>query len=200
MHCSARGLFHDGRVAAIINVTRSGRSARDGDEACLALLRPLAREFDCSAGVSEGFCDPEGIFKLGIRHEQALFALSASEQSLAAEPFGATPASPIVLFPSVAIRYFQERVVQPEAVEAFMHPALATLREYDAQNRTALYETLRTFLENDRNVTETADMLFVHRNTLLKRLKKISAIATLDLDDVDCRKRLVASYLVEWQG
>ena len=57
-------------------------------------------------------------------------------------------------------------------------------------------KTLRVYLENDRNVTLTAKLLYVHRNTLLKRINKIVSLTSLDLDDAECRKRLLVSFLV----
>lgn len=195
-HCNSRGFFHDGRVAAIINTTRSCRNAEDDDDACLALLRPLVREFNCSVGVSEVFSGLAGVLQLGMRYDQALFALGASERPLSTPSHSFERSSPIVLFSSVAMRYFQERVVQADAISIFEHPSLAILRSYDTEKETELYKTLQTFLENDRNVTTTAGLLFVHRNTLLKRLKKIASITTLDLDDGNCRRRLSASFLI----
>ena len=57
-----------------------------------------------------------------------------------------SPAPSVVAFPSVAIRYFQRKVACADGIEAFLHPALATLRNYDETHGTDLFETLRTFL------------------------------------------------------
>ncbi len=101
------------------------------------------------------------------------------------------------LFSSLALRYLHDKMSGLEGMGPFVHPALATLRAYDAANRTSLCDTLRVYLERDRNVTEAAGALFVHRNTLLKRLRKIRSLTSIDLDDAACRKRLLVSFLVQ---
>ncbi|MGL4282454.1 helix-turn-helix domain-containing protein [Eubacterium aggregans] len=60
---------------------------------------------------------------------------------------------------------------------------MLTLRAYDAQHHTSLYETLGCYLENERNLTRTARALFLHRSTLLYRLSRIEALTHLDLED-----------------
>ena len=44
---------------------------------------------------------------------------------------------------------------------------------------------IRTFFENNLNVSETARKLFVHRNTLVYRLEKIKKLTGLDLREFD---------------
>ena len=44
---------------------------------------------------------------------------------------------------------------------------------------------IRTFFENNLNVSETSRKLFVHRNTLVYRLEKIKKITGLDLREFD---------------
>ncbi|MGE4277556.1 MAG: PucR family transcriptional regulator [Lawsonibacter sp.] len=62
------------------------------------------------------------------------------------------------------------------------HP-LQVLLNYDRSNETNYVQTLRVYLSNSCNVTQTAKQLFVHRHTLLKRLDKIELIGGLDLKD-----------------
>ena len=45
--------------------------------------------------------------------------------------------------------------------------------------------TIRTFFENNLNVSETSRKLFVHRNTLVYRLEKIKKLTGLDLREFD---------------
>ena len=44
---------------------------------------------------------------------------------------------------------------------------------------------IRTFFENNLNVSETSRKLFVHRNTLVYRLEKIKKITGLDLREFE---------------
>ena len=45
--------------------------------------------------------------------------------------------------------------------------------------------TINKFFENNLNVSETSRKLFVHRNTLVYRLKKIKKLTGLDLREFD---------------
>jgi len=53
-----------------------------------------------------------------------------------------------------------------------VHPGLYKLIEYDKNNGTDYVRTLAVYLRNYKNLSQTADDLFLHRNTVLYRLKK----------------------------
>ena len=46
-------------------------------------------------------------------------------------------------------------------------------------------ETLRTLLDNHFAVQPTAEALYIHRNTLQKRLRRIESLLGVDLTDID---------------
>ncbi len=62
---------------------------------------------------------------------------------------------------------------------------MAPLLEYDARRHTHLLDTLRTLLDNHYAVQPTAAALYIHRNTLLKRLRRIETLLGVDLTDID---------------
>lgn len=72
--------------------------------------------------------------------------------------------------------------------------ALATLSTYDSKHEGELYETLRVFLENERNFTQTAAQLNIHRSTLIYRIDRITELCNLNLEDADTRLHLLLSY------
>ena len=73
-------------------------------------------------------------------------------------------------------------------------PHLLALLEHDQKNKTDFYSTLRIYLENERNITQTTKVLFVHRSTLLYRLKKIESLIKVDLNKASVRFHLLLSY------
>jgi len=83
-----------------------------------------------------------------------------------------------------------------DELDAFCHPAVVTLRVYDRTHAVQLLPTLSAFLKNDRDVQLAAAKLFIHRNTLSYRLKKILEMCPLDLDDFNTRHRLLESILI----
>lgn len=76
------------------------------------------------------------------------------------------------------------------------HPGVITLVAYDSKNGTNLFQVLFTYLNNDRNLTQTARALFFHRNTLQHKIEKIESIIGEDLDSSTIRQRLMFSCLV----
>jgi purine catabolism regulator len=70
-------------------------------------------------------------------------------------------------------------------LEAFCREALGPLLEYEGGGD--LLETLEAFCERLGNLSQTAERLFIHRNSLLYRMERISQIAGLDMNNPDTR-------------
>lgn len=68
-----------------------------------------------------------------------------------------------------------------EAAKKFLTPLL----EHDTKRSGQLLETLETFLQHDAHPSKTCAALFIHRNSLNYRLRKIEALLRLDLNTVD---------------
>jgi len=60
---------------------------------------------------------------------------------------------------------------------------LQPLIKQDEQHGTELIATLEAYLRNDKKICKTAKELFVHRNTIRYRIKKISDILGIDMSD-----------------
>lgn len=70
---------------------------------------------------------------------------------------------------------------------AFRQEMIGTLIEYDRTQHTDLIETLTAYFAHKGNLSQTAEALFVHRNTLLYRMERIRQISGLDLDNPETR-------------
>lgn len=79
----------------------------------------------------------------------------------------------------------------------FSHPALKILKEYDESNNTEFYITLETFLNSSLNIKTTAEILFLHRNSVNYRLNKIIELTNLDLDNNETVFSLVDSFRIQ---
>lgn len=70
------------------------------------------------------------------------------------------------------------------------------LRAYDRERRNSeLIRTLRVFFSSSANASETADKLFLHRNSVLYRLGRIQELTGLDLKDSRARLALELGLL-----
>jgi DNA-binding PucR family transcriptional regulator len=72
-----------------------------------------------------------------------------------------------------------------ERLQAIAMSLVEPLRRYDAEHRTYLLTTLKALFDNGLSANQTAATLFVHRNTLRKRLRRIEAVLGVDLTDMD---------------
>ncbi len=69
------------------------------------------------------------------------------------------------------------------SLSALVHPWLNQIIDFDKENKTDLFLTLKTYFENNRNANITAKKLNIHRSTFFYRFNKIHKILGVTLDD-----------------
>ena len=85
---------------------------------------------------------------------------------------------------------------QTHLYESFVETQLGALIHYDADNHTQLVETLSLYLQNNCNISHTADAAFTHRNTIKYRIIRIEELLHIDLQNASARLNLhLALYL-----
>jgi len=72
----------------------------------------------------------------------------------------------------------------------FTNRTLGSLLDYDMRQHADLLKTLEAFFACHGNLSQTAEMLIVHRNTLLYRMNRINEIAGIDLNRPETRLAL----------
>lgn len=77
-----------------------------------------------------------------------------------------------------------------EKLSSFCNQTLGSLIEYDERQNADLLKTLEAFFTCHGNLSQTAEMLIVHRNTLLYRMNRINEIAKIDLNRPETRLAL----------
>ncbi len=88
-------------------------------------------------------------------------------------------------FNQVALPYMLEQVTRRLPADMICHEGLLELIKYDEKNHTDYVLTLRTYLEQNLNATQSAKVLFIHRSTFLYRMDRIRELLNSDLDDPD---------------
>ena len=76
-----------------------------------------------------------------------------------------------------------ERLDVRRDVDWLVPESVSRLAANDAADGTEYVRTLRVYLDHGCNVNRAADALFVHRNTLAYRIKRIKAISGIDLEN-----------------
>ena len=83
-----------------------------------------------------------------------------------------------------------------EILKNFYLRMLGNLINYDRVNKSTLVKTLEVFLSENGSVIKTAEQLFIHRNTLSYRLKKIEEICNCNLESAqDCFNLRMAFHI-----
>jgi DNA-binding PucR family transcriptional regulator len=75
-------------------------------------------------------------------------------------------------------------------LERFYAETIAPLAVYDEQYETELLATVEAYLENDGNVTPTAQQLFTHRHTVRYRLDRVKELSGHDITSTEGREKL----------
>jgi len=91
----------------------------------------------------------------------------------------------VEVFDEIRRRYRVIDGQSDETLRDIYERTVARLAETDAREHTRLLETLTALLGNELAVQTTADSLYIHRNTLQKRLHRIERLLDVDLDRLD---------------
>lgn len=102
----------------------------------------------------------------------------------------------IVHAESNACAFLISQISSTIEVDSLIHPAIAILARYDQMNQSSLLNTLRVYLEHDRNAQRCANILYLHRNSLQYRVRRIQEIARINLDDPEERAYLRLSFML----
>lgn len=179
LELSAKGVLTlDSERSTLILVNKAVASARD----IRSLLSDFLNEIQACGGVSPVFSD--------ISELKAMAGMAE-----AAAEFGDRNTGIFSVFSECAVPYAMD-VLKRNVYKGFSHPALLILKEYDRKNHTDLLNTLEVYLTCERNYVRTAERLFIHRNSLLYRLKRIEELTDIDLEDPDVRLYLILSLRI----
>jgi len=165
-------------VSAIV----PGAGPQQVERAARALARELAASlpgFHLTVAHSRWVADPADLFRAG---QEGLLAVNVAEaeglELLAFEDTG----SYRLLLPAMS--------EESGELQRFYTETVAPLAAYDEQYDTELVKTIEAYLENDGNVTPTADQLFTHRHTIRYRLERVKELCGHDLTSTQGREKL----------
>lgn len=181
--CSA--FLYQSGITVIVNLSYSHARASDIISSLAILLRESLLKMGVSSEIHDFLQIPQAAF-------QAQTALILGLNSRSTHWY--------YLFDDYLLEFLLQKGGEFLSPELLSSHKLLTLRQYDETNHTELYTTLKTFLELERNVLQTAKALFIHRSTLFYRLERIEKIADVHLDDAKERLILRISFYILEQG
>src|SRR5699024_9125752 len=89
----------------------------------------------------------------------------------------------LVHYQDLLVHNFLLNVFSKDQMESFVETTLGDLYRYEQANKTQYLETLFTWINQNGNTSQTALVLYTHRNTVIYRLEKIEEILKTDLKD-----------------
>lgn len=98
-----------------------------------------------------------------------------------------------VIFPDQKIYYYEDMMVYDllgnaiplDHLLSLYNSTVASLDIADRKGDTEYLKTLDVYLENNCNVTKTAQDLHLHRNTMMYRIERIQEILQMDIKNPD---------------
>jgi purine catabolism regulator len=149
-------------------------------EKCTHTTRGRIADLCPGARVAAGIGRP-GTGLPGLRHS---FAQAQESLDLARTLFDGDR---VLSFGDLGLYHLLCRLQDCEELAEFDRGTLAPLVAYDASHDTDLVRTLEAFFAHHGNVSQAAESLYLHRNSLIYRLERISEITRMDLDSADDR-------------
>jgi purine catabolism regulator len=102
-------------------------------------------------------------------------------------------------FPDLSVYRLLLQIEHNPELGAFLEQMLGPLMAYEGGRE--LIHTLEAYFDHNGNLSQTAEALFIHRNTLVYRMERVEEILDLDLDRPDTRLALqLALHIARMTG
>ena len=165
-------LTYSNHIVHIINLS----FVRNSQKHIVQNLQNLYHHRGLRAGVSPVFI---GLGQLNERYKQAEAAYYIGTKD--------DPDREIYMYEDYKLKDMMQIIKKEYSIEVVCPIEVAKLMEYDHNRNMNLTKTLRTYLENDRNIAKSIRVLYMQRPTFLYQLNRIMEITGLKLDDYNCR-------------
>jgi sugar diacid utilization regulator len=183
------------RAIVLVRVTSSnpgpqagGRAARSAERA-LEAIRARAGDLRFRAGVGTPHEGPMGLRASAAEARGALLAARA-----AGRPAG------VAAHDAVGVRRMLMEWYSSDTARASVRDQLAPLERLGSPRAETAIRTLAAYLDEQGSIVKTAQKLHLHRNAVANRLRNITELLDIDLEDPDqrlvlqlaCRARLLS--------
>lgn len=165
---------HDGLVVTLIELAEVNREEQESivKEVLQAAAEnhPTGRLYGGASSMRVGSVSPAAAQRQAVVALERALACSGGDQ--------------LVFFDDTNASF---HLLEGQSTEALMRMAesgLSKLMDYDREHDTALLMTLKVYLENHMSVHATCCDLYLHRNSLRKRLRRIEQILSVNMENM----------------
>ncbi len=163
------------------------------DLGCSQLIS-LLKQYDAFAGISNGTRDRSKIRTLYLIAKSTV-QLGMTLRKNKEERFFTHEEYSMYCIIDLCAKHFNENYKHNDIIY-LSHPAIIALLRHDQKHNNNLVDILFHYLINDSNIIKTSKALYMHRNTVTNKIKKISEIIGVTLDDGQLQLRLLFSCLL----
>lgn len=178
----AKTLVYNGKIICILNTPEKQLITQEALEDAAS----ICRENGLFAGMSNCF---QSITDISEYYQQAQRAIELGLCD--------SDAPGLFIYEDYYLEHMRNIFVQKESARIFCHPKMKFLLEYDRKNDSELAYTLYMYLIHERNISTAAGAMHMHRNSLVYRINRITALIGEDkFDNYRERQYLILSYEV----
>ncbi len=173
--------YNNNIVILIGKVTELDFSSR------LAALQTYLKKFNLRLYISNSF-DALTLVTIQSFYQQALLTVQCAEKN--------HDQNTLVHYSSYSPQQLFNGVKNFFHPDTFVCQKIYQLQEYDRENSTSYYKTLKIFLSSMKNYKETAKQLYVHPNTISYRVNRLNELFDISFEDEKENLLLLLSCLL----
>lgn len=169
-------------------VIMTNTSLTDDEKKVMKVIRAMYEKHISALFINDGqisksvvdFCNSKGLplFALSLDIRLLDFSRAVCEKLLDEEKETAAKEKP-------DYHSLISKVEDKDFLENFVEKNIGSLIYIDRNSDSDLLNTLSCYISHNMSISETADNLFIHRNTLHYRLEKIKKLLNTDLENMD---------------
>lgn len=175
-------LLKDGALILFFEVSKAGSIPPE----VYQRLQQLANDSKVLVGISNVFQRPSDLYS---HYQQSLQVLSIAKRSREQHR--------IFFFSDYAFYVLIDSLEDKSVLPHCLHPILPKLETYDTEKNTELYKTLKVYVQTGYSKNLTADLMFLHRNTVNYRIQQITDLFSLDFSDHTLLFKLQYSFYID---
>lgn len=172
----------DETIVILLEVNSSG----DIDPEIYRQLCSFVKTYDLYIGISNAFSHPVEFHEY---YQQARKVQSIAKRS--SSLYG------LFFYSDFAFFILLDHLDDKTLLQHTKLPILHEIEEYDAEKNSALYDTLKVYAQTGFSKNRTADLMYLHRNTVNYRIQQLENQFSIDFSDPTLLFKLQYSFYID---
>lgn len=127
-------------------------------------------------------------------------AVSQCDKTLQLHNADASTGNTFIRFEDISIRYLVNELEDNDVLNLITSPGYQKLKQYDSEHHSDLCRIFMQYLQNSRNINQTSAAVFLHRNTVLNKIKQAVSIMHDECDSYQAVTAFIIAYLRDHRG